>query len=162
MTEPGGGGLGPEGRIRAYFDSCNDDPADAIAAHFTPEAVIWDTNHTPVRTAAGIGRFWDRIRGQWRGATWSVDRVVAGADGEAAAIEWTMAGTGPTGPFRFRGSEHYAFDGDRIAEIRQYWTFDPERLDTGLVDYPYEDLDVDVDLDVDRGGPPAERVEGRS
>ena len=40
-------------------------------------------------------------------------------------------------PFAFRGSEHYGFEGDLIAEIRQYWTFDPAILDTGLVDYPY-------------------------
>lgn len=121
----------------AYFADCSTGTAEQIAAHFTPDAVIWDTNHAPVRTAAGIGTFWDRIRGQWQGATWTVDRIVS--DGETAAIEWTMAGVGPAGPFRFRGSEHYAFVGDRIAEIRQYWTFDPDRLDTGLVDYPYPD-----------------------
>jgi hypothetical protein len=40
-------------------------------------------------------------------------------------------------PFAFRGSEHYRFRDSLIAEIRQYWTFDPERLDTGLRGYPY-------------------------
>ena len=52
-----------------------------------------------------------------------------------------MTGTEPASgrAFAFRGSEHYRFEGDdhRIAEIRQYWTFDPDRLDTGLIDYPY-------------------------
>jgi ketosteroid isomerase-like protein len=124
-----------EARIRAYFGSCNHGSPEEIAAHFTDGAVIWDTNHAPVRTADGIGRFWQRIREQWRGARWSVDRVVT--DGDTAAIEWAMTGTGPDGPFRFHGSEHYAFEGDRIAEIRQYWIFDRDRLDTGLVDYPY-------------------------
>lgn len=134
-----GVGPGPDlgARILAYFASCNHDDAAGIASHFTDDAVIWDTNHDPVRTAAGIGVFWDKIRRRWLGAVWSVDRVVS--DGRSAAIEWTMAGTGPDGPFRFHGSEHYGFEagGNRIAEIRQYWIFDTERLDTGLVGYPY-------------------------
>lgn len=137
MAEPTVGRDVIEARILAYFASCNTDDAAGIAAHFTDEAVIYDTNHPPVRTAAGIGRFWDKVRVRWEGAVWSVDRVVT--DGETAAIEWGMAGTGHDGPFRFRGSEHYAFEGDRIAEIRQYWIFDTDRLDTGLVDYPYTD-----------------------
>jgi ketosteroid isomerase-like protein len=125
-------------QIRAYFEACNRGTADEIAAHFTDDAVIYDTNHNPVRTAEGIGRFWLRIRDQWAGATWGVDRVVS--DGETAAIEWHMAGRGEHGRFVFRGSEHYAFDGDLIAEIRQYWNFDPDRLDTGLIGYPYAEV----------------------
>ena len=39
--------------------------------------------------------------------------------------------------FVFRGSEHYRLVDGLIDEIRQYWTFDRDRLDTGLVDYPY-------------------------
>lgn len=122
-------------KIRAYFRSCNEDSPKAIAAHFTADAVIYDTNHRPVRGADEIGRFWKKVRSQWHGAVWTVDRVVS--DGETAAIEWHMSGEGDSGPFVFRGSEHYAFDGEHIAEIRQYWTFDPARGDTGLVDYPY-------------------------
>jgi len=123
-------------RIRAYFESCNSGDAAEVAAHFAPGAVIYDTNHEPIRTAAGIGEFWDRIRAQWDGAKWGVDSVVT--DGETAAIEWHMRGTGPNGAFVFRGSEHYAFEGDLIAEIRQYWTFDTERPDTGLRGFSYE------------------------
>lgn len=122
--------------IRAYFRSCNTGTPAEISAHFTEDAVIYDTNHEPVRTAAGIGRFWEKIRGQWQGAVWQVDRVVADRDG--AAIEWNMAGQAERGPFVFRGSEHYRFEGDLIAEIRQYWHFDPAGLDTGLVGYPYD------------------------
>ena len=121
--------------IVAYFDSCNTGDPDRIAAHFTPDAVIYDTNHTPVRTAEGIGRFWQRIHSQWQGACWTVDRVVS--DGQTAAIEWQMAGMANQDRFVFRGSEHYAFDGPLIAEIRQYWNFDRKAMTTGLVDYPY-------------------------
>lgn len=122
--------------IRAYFESCNTGTPEQIAAHFTDDATIYDTNHEPVQSAAGIGSFWEKIRAQWQGATWGVDRVVS--DGETAAIEWHMAGEGERGPFVFRGSEHYTFDGDLIAEIRQYWTFDRNKSDTGLVGYSYD------------------------
>ncbi len=135
--------------IRAYFQSCNEGSPDQIAAHFTDRATIYDTNHPPVRTAAGIGRFWEKIRGQWQGAVWHVDRVVS--DGDTAAIEWNMAGEGERGAFVFRGSEHYAFEGDLIAEIRQYWNFDRRALDTGLVDYPYAADGVDTDAPSDDG-----------
>ena len=51
---------------------------------------------------------------------------------------WHMKGEAAQGPFVFRGSEHYAFDGDLIAEIRQYWTFDRGATATGLQGYPYD------------------------
>ena len=83
---------------------------------------------------------WDAVSRRWGGARWSVDSVVESADGSAAAIEWSMRGTDPTTgePFVFRGSEHYRFVDTLIDEIRQYWTFDRDRLRTGLIDYPYE------------------------
>lgn len=121
--------------IRAYFQSCTTGTAEQIAAHFTENATIYDTNHAPVRTAAGIGAFWLKVRAQWQGAVWVVDRVIS--DGETAAIEWHMTGEGEQGPFVFRGSEHYGFEGPLIAEIRQYWNFDRSKSDTGLVGYPY-------------------------
>ena len=128
--------MGPADRIRAYFAACTGGTAEDIAAQFTPDAVIFDTNVGPVRGAATIGTFWAGVREHWQGAAWAVDSVVA--EGDAAAIEWTMTGRGREGrPFAMRGSEHYAFVDGRIAEIRQYWTFDRDRLDTGLLDYPY-------------------------
>ena len=123
-------------RITAYFASCTSGTPAEIAAHFTDDAVIYDTNHAPVVGAAGIGAFWEKIRGQWNGAAWGVDSIVS--DGETAAIEWHMKGDGDQGPFVFRGSEHYAFVDDLISEIRQYWTFDRSSSDTGLQGYPYE------------------------
>ena len=127
----------PSERITAYFDACTHGTAADIAAHFTVDAVVYDTNLEPFRGAEAIGAGWVRIRDHWQGARWTVDSVVS--EGDAAAIEWSMAGTDPRDgePFVFRGSEHYRFDGDLIAEIRQYWTFDPDTLDTGLRNYPY-------------------------
>lgn len=127
-------------RIEAYFDACGEGSAADIASHFTPEAIIFDTNIRPMRTAEAIGRSWVKVRERWQGARWLVDSLVSEAD--AAAIEWSMTGTNPEDQrsFVFRGSEHYRFETDAnlIAEIRQYWTFDPVRLDSGLQEYDYD------------------------
>lgn len=123
-------------RIEAYFGACSDGSEADIATHFTPDAVVYDTNHKPVAGAAEIGRFWVQIRDQWDSARWYVDTCLS--DGDSAAIEWTMTGRAVGRAFAVRGSEHYTFGGDRIAQIRQYWTFDRERLDSGLRDYPYQ------------------------
>ncbi len=130
-------------RIRAYFDACSRGDAGEIAAHFTADAVIYDTNISPVGGRVAIGEMWSKVRARWQGAVWTVDSVVA--EGDAAAIEWTMTGTDPatSRPFVFRGSEHYRFspadavEAGLIEEIRQYWTFDATRLDTGLVGFDY-------------------------
>jgi iron complex transport system ATP-binding protein len=133
--------LRPGDIVRSYFAACTAGTATEIADHFTDEAVIFDTNHAPVRSAGGIGAFWDRMRAKWRGAEWLVDTVVD--DGDRVAIEWTMRGMvtssdGGEEPFAFRGSEHYEFEGDRIAQIRQYWTFDAHEPGSALVEYDYE------------------------
>jgi hypothetical protein len=135
--------MDPAERITAYFEACGRGTAGDIASHFTPDAVIYDTNIRPFRGAEAIGDMWVRVRERWGDATWHVDSLIAGEgdNGEdVAAIEWSMRGTDPdrSQAFVFRGSEHYAFEGSLIAEIRQYWTFDPAVLDTGLIDYDYD------------------------
>ena len=126
-------------RIEAYFHACGHGSADDIASHFTAEAVVFDTNIRPMRGAETIGRSWVKVRERWQGALWTMDSLVS--DTDVAAIEWSMTGTNPEDqrPFVFRGSEHYRFETDAnlIAEIRQYWTFDPVTLDAGLQDYDY-------------------------
>ena len=124
-------------RVRRYFDACSEGDADAIASHFTETAVIFDTNHRPVRGAQAIGEWWVKVRRRWDGARWSVDTLVEQPD--AVAIEWTMTGRKAGVPFAVHGSEHYRFDGGLIDRIHQYWTFDPDHPDTGLVDFPYDD-----------------------
>ncbi|MQA87089.1 MAG: hypothetical protein GEV03_21290 [Streptosporangiales bacterium] len=127
----------PRGEIvRGYFEACNRGDPEGIARHFLDDAVVYDTNHEPIRGAAAIGAFWAKVRADWHGARWHVDTLVEGRDD--AAIEWTMIGTLRGGPATVRGSEHYRFHGDRIAEIRQYWTLDRTNPSTGLVGYPYD------------------------
>lgn len=127
----------PRDRIAAYFEACGTGTAADIAEHFSADAVIYDTNIAPARTANAIAEMWLTVRERWGGARWRVDSCVS--DGQTAAIEWSMTGTDSrTGrAFTFRGSEHYEFDDSLIAEIRQYWTFDRAELDTGLVGYDY-------------------------
>jgi hypothetical protein len=133
-------------RIEAYFADCGAGSATEIGSHFTANAVIYDTNLRPAIGRDAIGAMWVKVRERWLGATWRVDSFVG--DTDHAAIEWTMTGQNPADgrAFAFRGSEHYLFAptaSERpgldllISEIRQYWTFDPDKLDTGLVDYPY-------------------------
>ena len=124
-----------EDRVRRYFEACSEGDADAIASHFTATAVIYDTNVRPVRGAEAIGTWWVKVRERWEGARWYVDTLVEQPD--AVAIEWTMTGAREGKPFTVHGSEHYRFEGGRIDRINQYWTFDADRLDTGLVDFPY-------------------------
>ena len=123
--------------IQVYFEACNAGTAAAIGDCFTADAVIYDTNHPAVRGRTAIGAFWSRIRQQWSDATWTIDAGLE--DGDTAAIEWSMHGSAKGATLVFRGSEHYRFEGDLIAELRQYWTFDPERLGSRLVDYPYSE-----------------------
>ena len=132
--------MGSAERIDAYFEACSGGSAADVAAHFTPDAVVYDSNVSPTVGSDEIGSMWTKVRRRWGGAHWSVDSIVESADGSAAAIEWHMTGSDPTSGrrFVFRGSEHYRFRDTLIDEIRQYWTFDRERLDTGLVGYPYD------------------------
>jgi len=127
--------------IRHYFASCSSGTAGEIAACFTDDAVIYDTNLAPVRGAVACGEFWVRVRRRWENARWQLDRGVEQDDD--AACEWTMTGASQGREVVFRGSDHYRFEGKRIAEVRQYWTFDDSRLSTGLLGYAYENP-VDV------------------
>ncbi len=126
-------------RIEAYFLACSDGSAADIAENFTANAIVFDTNHKPVKGAQTIGEFWTKTRKRWQNARWYVDTCVSEAD--SAAIEWTMAGSVDGHQFVVRGSEHYRFEHGKIAEIRQYWTFDREHLNTALVDFPYQATD---------------------
>lgn len=130
-------------RVEAYFAACNSGDADAVAAHFAPHACIYDLNLQPVR-GDGIGPFWAAVFRKWQGPQWTLDSVVEDEAAGVVAIEWTMTGTWQDAPFRVSGSEHYAFDGDLIAEIRQYWIFDTDKRERRLIGFPYRDATEDA------------------
>lgn len=121
--------------VRRYNQACSVGSVDDVMAFFTPDAVIYDLNHPPVRGREAIGTFWGRIRAKWGGAVWETDSVMA--SGLMAAAEWTMRGTAAAGPFAFHGVDVFvATDSGLLAEVRQYWRFDPGS-DSGLVGFPY-------------------------
>lgn len=124
-------------RIRAYFIACTSGSAADVASHFTEAATIFDTNVAPVHGREAIGRFWVRVREKWGGASWHVDSLIVA--GDAAAIEWHMRGRAGGDEFVVRGSEHYQFTAGLIAEIRQYWTYNPQSPGSALLGYRYPD-----------------------
>lgn len=126
-------------QVRSYFAACSCGDGDAVSAHFTPDARIYDTNHPPLVGAEAIGRFWASIHRKWDGASWHVDTAVE--QGSSVAIEWTMRGQSEDRPMTVRGSEHYEFRDGFIRQIRQYWTFNEDDPTTELLEYPYADDD---------------------
>jgi ketosteroid isomerase-like protein len=130
--------MGPKTElVHRYFDRCTNGTPEELAELFTEDAVVYDRNVRPVRGADEIETWWSRIRQRWQGARWSVDTSVE--EGDAVAVEWTMKGRTDGTPFTVRGSDHYAFRGDRISEVRQYWTFDPRDPGSELIGFPYAD-----------------------
>lgn len=123
--------------VLAYFAACTRGDAGAIATTLYEDAIVYDTNHRPVRGAAEIGRFYAKVQEQWNGAVWHVDTFVG--DETSAASEWTMLVQHKGDAMAIRGSEHYEFRNGKIREIRQYWTYNPECIKVGLRDYPYEE-----------------------
>ncbi|MEM1316265.1 MAG: nuclear transport factor 2 family protein, partial [Pseudomonadota bacterium] len=69
--------------------------------------------------ADGWVRFVDRL-----GAVWTVDRIVAAADGRNAVMEWSNWTRGRDGEARLtRGADWYEFDAavETITEVRAYF-----------------------------------------
>ena len=126
----------PHERIEKYFEACTKGSAAEISSHFTPDAVVYDMNHSPIRNSKTIGEFWVRIRSKWESARWLVNTCIT--EKNASAIEWSMTGKHEGREFCVRGSEHYEFEGTKISEIRQYWHFDPEFLNSELQSFPYQ------------------------
>ena len=124
--------------ITQYFLACGYGTAADIASHFAKDAVIYDTNHPPIRGAANIGEFWLNVRERYGEATWHVDSIVE--SGDSAAIEWTIKGNLDSSQLVYRGSEHYRVKNGLISEIRQYWNWKRNELTSGLVDYLYDNI----------------------
>jgi hypothetical protein len=130
--------------ITQYFLACGYGTAADIASHFEKDAVIYDTNHPPIRGAGSIGEFWLNVRERYGEATWHVDSIIESED--SAAIEWTMRGNLGSKQLVYRGSEHYHVKNGLIIEIRQYWNWKRNELTSGLVDYLYDNI-YDMDKD---------------
>jgi ketosteroid isomerase-like protein len=108
-------------RIRAYYAACNAGDAQAIAAHFTDEAVHLFTRMAPLRSARAIGEQTAQAVEHAK-ASWHVEHGIEA--GDEAVIEFANHWTDPRdGDERtVRGTEWFRFAADgRIAEVRAYY-----------------------------------------
>ncbi len=107
--------------VRSYYDSLNSGDAEAVAAHFTDDAVHYYTRREPHVGARAIAE--NAVAGvQHLEARWRLEHAVEGAD--EVAIEWTMAFDHPRDPSRRmldRGAEFFLFRDGLIREVRAYY-----------------------------------------
>jgi ketosteroid isomerase-like protein len=106
--------------VRSYYEALSSGDADAVAAHFTDDAVHYYTRRDPhvgaraiaENAAAGVAL----IEGRWR-----IEHAVEGTD--EVAIEWTMTFRHPRTGERCldRGAEFLAFRDGLIREVRAYY-----------------------------------------
>jgi ketosteroid isomerase-like protein len=105
--------------IRSYYGALNTGDPDAVARHFTDDAVHYYTRLGPHEGARTIGEHtkWavENIEGQW-----FIENAME--DGEQACIEWTMTWRDPDSgePRLDRGTEWFRFRDGRICEVRAY------------------------------------------
>jgi ketosteroid isomerase-like protein len=109
--------------VRSYYAALNTGDAAAVAAHFTEDAVHWYTRRPPSRGAAQIGEH-TQLAVEHLRAVWTIEHLVEGED--EVVIEWTMAWDHPRTGERCldRGAEFLAFEGERICEVRAYYSRD--------------------------------------
>jgi ketosteroid isomerase-like protein len=105
--------------VRSYYTALDSGDPDAVAAHFTDDAVHYYTRLGPHAGARTIGEHtrWavENLEGKW-----VLENGID--DGEQAVIEWTMTWRDPTtGERRLdRGSEWFRFRDGKICEVRAY------------------------------------------
>jgi SnoaL-like domain len=119
--------------IRSYYDALN---TDAVARHFTDDAVHYYTRLGPHEGARTIGEHtrWavENLDGRWH-----IDQAME--DGEQACIEWAMTWRDPrSGERRLdRGTEWFRFRDGRICEVRAYHHGGPKNPSGDLLGFDH-------------------------
>jgi ketosteroid isomerase-like protein len=110
----------PVERVRAYYEALATGDAEAIAAHFTDDAIHYYTRRAPHLGAREIAEN-AAAAVEHLNAVWTLENIVG--DDEQVAIEWSMAFDHPTQRARMldRGAEFFRFRDDLISEIRAYY-----------------------------------------
>jgi ketosteroid isomerase-like protein len=122
--------------VRSYYEALNTGDADAVAAHFTNDAVHYYTRLGPHEGGRTIAEHtaWAvaNIDGRWHLEN-GLD------DGEQAAIEWTMTWRDPkSGERRLdRGAELFAFRDGLISEVRAYHHGSPKNPQGELLGFDH-------------------------
>lgn len=112
-----------EALIRHYFAMCNAANRQGLIDCFTPGGTHYfppGLPSAPWRGAEAVADGWVRCV-QDLGSKWTIEKVLASADGQEAAIEWTHWKTARGEVLR--GDEWYVFNDDvtLIVEIRAYY-----------------------------------------
>ena len=106
--------------VRSYYAALSGGDADAVAAHFTDDAVHYYTRRDP---HAGVREIAENaaLGVEHLNAVWNIEHAVEGSD--EVAIEWTMAFDHPRTGRRLldRGAEFLAFRDGLICEVRAYY-----------------------------------------
>jgi ketosteroid isomerase-like protein len=110
----------PDERVRAYYDDLSSGDADAVARHFTDDAIHYYTRRAPHLGARAIAEN-AAAAVEHLNAHWTLVNLVA--DSEQVAIEWSMVFDHPTKKTRMldRGAELFRFRDGLICEIRAYY-----------------------------------------
>ena len=122
--------------VERYYDACNGADVAGLEAAFTPDAAHYFTRLPAAQGAARIAELW-AAQQQRLDARWTVEHGIE--SGDEAVIEWTMTWTDPASGTRRidRGTEWYAFEGDRISEIRAYHHSDAANRSGDLVGFDH-------------------------
>jgi len=123
--------------IRTYYVGCSTGNIELMKSTFTPDVTHYFTDHAPVTGADTLANYWAGFNTQGRNAVWTVDRFMTSED--EAVIEWTMISTILIEHRKniLRGAEWYQFYKGKIAEIRAYFLWTPEKEVNELVGFPY-------------------------
>ena len=106
--------------VRSYYDALSGGDADAVAAHFTDDAVHYYTRREPQFGARTIAEN-AALGVEQLNAVWTLEHAVEGED--EVAIEWSMAfDHSRTGERCLdRGAEFLVFRDGLICEVRAYY-----------------------------------------
>jgi len=109
--------------VRSYYAALNTGDAEAVARHFTADAVHFYTRRPPSSGAAEIGEQ-THLAVEHLRAEWAIEHLVEGED--EVAIEWSMLWDHPRTGERCldRGAEFLAFRDGLICEVRAYYSRD--------------------------------------
>ena len=122
--------------VRSYYEALNTGDPDAVAAHFTDDAVHYYTRMAPHEGGRTIAEHtkWavENIGGQW-----VLENGID--DGEQAVIEWTMTWRDPkSGERRLdRGSEWFRFRDGKICEVRAYFHSNEKNRSGNLIGFDH-------------------------
>jgi ketosteroid isomerase-like protein len=122
--------------VRSYYDSLNTGDADAVAAHFTDDAVHYYTRREPQEGRAIADNA--ALAVEHLNARWTLEHAVEGED--EVAIEWSMVFDHPRTGERCldRGAEFLVFRDGRICEVRAYYHGGvPKNLSGDLVGFDH-------------------------